>query len=80
MWQIDAPAQPPSRTGIGSGRPLTAATRDKTTHAGPRGTTTVEDRGSWDPTTRTWTRVKVVTRPDGSTEKTEVSTEVTPTP
>ena len=52
----------------------------QTTHAGPRGTTTVEDRGSWDPTTRAWTRVKVVTRPDGSTEKTGVSTEVTPTP
>ncbi len=49
-----------------------------TTHTGPQGTTTVEGQGTWDPATKTWTREKVVTRPDGSTSKTEVTTQVTP--
>ena len=49
-----------------------------TTHTGPQGTTTVEGQGTWDPATKTWTREKVVTRPDGSTSKAEVTTQVTP--
>jgi hypothetical protein len=48
------------------------------THTGPKGTTTVEGQGSWDPETKTFTREKLVTRPDGSTSKTEVTTQVTP--
>jgi hypothetical protein len=49
-----------------------------TTHTGPKGTTTVQGEGQWDPKTKTWTREKVVTRPDGSTATTEVTTQVTP--
>jgi len=49
-----------------------------TTHTGPQGTTTVQGQGSWDPVTKTWTREKVVTRPDGSVSKTDVTTQVTP--
>jgi len=49
-----------------------------TTHTGPQGTTTVEGQGSWDPVSKTWSREKVVTRPDGSTSKTDVTTQVTP--
>lgn len=48
------------------------------THTGPQGTTSVEGQGTWDPETKTWTREKVVTRPDGSTSKTDVTTQVTP--
>jgi hypothetical protein len=48
------------------------------THTGPKGTTTVEGEGSWDPETKTFTHEKVVTHPDGSTSKTEVTTQVTP--
>jgi hypothetical protein len=48
------------------------------THTGPQGTTSVEGQGTWDPETKTWTREKLVTRPDGSTSKTEVTTQFTP--
>lgn len=48
------------------------------THTGPQGTTTVDGQGTWDPVTKTWTRQQVVTRPDGSTSKTDVTTQVTP--
>lgn len=76
-----------TRTGPG-GR--TATTHDElhrtddgytrqTTHTGPNGgVTTVEGQGTWDPATQTWTREKLVTRPDGSTSKTEVTRQVTP--
>jgi hypothetical protein len=49
-----------------------------TTHTGPKGTTTTLSEGNWDPETKTWTREKVVTRPDGSSSKTEVTTVVEP--
>jgi hypothetical protein len=49
-----------------------------TTHTGPRGTTTVEGQGTWDPVSKTWTREKAVTRPDGSTAKTDVTTQLMP--
>jgi hypothetical protein len=48
------------------------------THTGPKGTTTVEGEGNWDPETKTWTREKVVTHPNGTTSKTEVTNQVTP--
>jgi hypothetical protein len=48
------------------------------THTGPKGTTTVEGQASWDPETKTFTREKLMTRPDGTTSKTEVTTQVTP--
>jgi len=51
----------------------------ETTHTGPNGgVTTRNATGSYDPATKTWTREKLVTRPDGSTSKTEVTTQVTP--
>ena len=51
----------------------------ETTHTGPNGgVTTRSATGAYDPATKTWTREKVVTRPDGSTSKTEVTTQVTP--
>jgi hypothetical protein len=54
-------------------------TTRQSTHTGPQGgVTTVEGQGTWDPETRTWTRQKVVTRPDGSTSTTAVSRQVTP--
>jgi hypothetical protein len=49
-----------------------------TTHTGPKGTTTTTGEGTWDPETKTWTREKVVTRPDGSSSKTEVTRQVAP--
>ena len=50
------------------------------THTGPQGgVTTVEGQGTWDPATKTWTREKVVTRPNGSTSKIDVSKQVTRT-
>lgn len=49
-----------------------------TTHTGPKGTTTIQGEGSWDPETKTFTREKVVTRPDGSISKTEATTQFTP--
>lgn len=49
------------------------------THTGPQGgVTTRSATGAYDPDTKTWTREKVVTRPDGSTAKTDVTTKVTP--
>ena len=51
----------------------------QTTHTGPNGGVTTRDAtGSYDPETKTWTREKVVTRPDGSTVKTDVTTKVSP--
>ena len=49
-----------------------------TTHTGPKGTTTATGEGKWDPETKTWTREKVVTHPDGTTSKTEVTNQITP--
>ena len=65
-----------TRTGPGG---KTATTHDElhrtdggytreTTHTGPNGgVTTIQGEGQWDPETKTWTREKLVTRPDGST-------------
>jgi hypothetical protein len=51
----------------------------ETTHTGPNGgVTTVQGQGTWDPATKTWTREKVVTRPNGSTSTTDVTRKVTP--
>ena len=53
----------------------------ETTHTGPNGGVTTRDAsGAYDPETKTWTREKLVTRPDGSTSKTEVTKQVTPAP
>src|SRR5262245_10155259 len=49
-----------------------------TTHTGPPGTTTIQGEGQWDPETKTWTRERVVTHPDGSTSRTEATTQVAP--
>ena len=50
-----------------------------TRHTGPNGgVTTRSANGTYDPETKTWTRQKVVTRPDGSTAKTDVTTKITP--
>ena len=51
----------------------------QTTHTGPNGgVSTRNASGAYDPETKTWTREAVVTRPDGSTQKTDVTTQVTP--
>jgi len=49
-----------------------------TTHSGPQGTTTAQGQGTWDPVSKTWTRETVVTRPDGTSAKTAVTTKVSP--
>ena len=50
-----------------------------TTHTGPNGgVTTTQGQGTWDPKTKTWTRDRVVTHPNGSTSSTEVTRTVTP--
>ena len=51
----------------------------QTTHTGPNGgVSTRNASGAYDPETKTWTREAVVTRPDGSTTKTDVTKQVTP--
>ena len=49
------------------------------THTGPNGgVTTSQGQGTWDPATKTWTRDRVVTHPNGSTSSTQVTRTVTP--